>query len=84
MALSDRAPAAGGRGTATRPGFGGRAERRTQRSPPGCAEEARAGHRRLPPDSPAVPTLTFVDGLEGTREVAVLPITVHLTPQRRD
>lgn len=32
----------------------------------------------------AAPTLTLVDGLEGTREVAVLAITIHLTPQRRN
>lgn len=32
----------------------------------------------------AAPTLTLVDGLKGTCEVAVLAITVHLTPQRRN
>lgn len=38
----------------------------------------------LLPTTRAAGTLTLVDSLEGTREVAVLPITVHLTPQRRD
>lgn len=61
------------------PGLGAEPEDAARRSALG-----RAGHRRRPSDTRVAPALTLVDGLEGTSEVAVLAITVHLTPQRRN
>lgn len=83
MALSDRARAAGDRGAATRPRAWGRA---WGRSDPLRAVQSRRAldPGGVLPTARAAPPLTLVDRLEGTREVAVLSITVHLTPQRRD
>lgn len=83
VALSNRARAAGGRGAAARLRVWGCAGRGSD--PHGAVLRRRA----LDTDggvltARAAPTLTLVDGLEGTREVAVLAITVHLTPQRRN
>lgn len=51
---------------------GGRARRK----------EAASSLRPGPAPAPA-PTLTLVDGLKSAREVTVLAITVHFTPERR-
>lgn len=50
----------------------------------GLAYRKQAASSRRPGPAPVpTPTLTLIDGLESAREVAVLAIPVHFTPQRR-